>query len=587
MALGGPNFTNALSAGFQGQDLAETMRQRALQTQIIQQQMRDAEQKRQAQELVGRVLQKVMGAAGQGSALPLPVNGNASPGPPGTIPTPERGAPGGAPALPNVLAPLQGGQPDMAAQMRQRALQPPAQAAPRVPGGVVDGAPELSGPALTWPSIIETLRQVAPDAPPQLVAEVVNGMAPMVAASQKEQYDRWKAEQDLTLKDATRLDNLFKLSSNLDLQYARLEATKASDAAKIALRERMANINLQIQEMLESGRNKRNTENIAGRITTTNLTNQNKLNLAQLNNDAKARISDNMLALKKELESRGLDLKSEALDLKADEIAKTMLYRERLLDLKEKGLDQSHAEALAKLEVTKTLAQMRDATTQRGQDLMHEDRVAAESGRNTRASATLDAKQRALQLKALPALDGATSDLDAIADKAEYLLTHPGLDDATGPIEARLPTFKEQTANFEADLESLKSNLGFAALQNMRQLSPTGGALGNVSNYEVKTLQAKIASLVLPQGGDNMRKNLLEIINYASGAKTRLLKAYDQQYGGGKGAPAPSGVPANLQDKPNGAVITVPATVEAGALKQIDGKWYRAKGDGTAVEQQP
>lgn len=473
------------------------------------------------------------------------------------------------PAIAQLVAPQGQGVAD---QMRQRALQP-RQQAPQA-GGVVDDVPEPSGPAITWPGVVGMLKQVAPDAPPGVVAEVMNGMAPLIAASSEERYKAWKAKQDLDLKDATRLDKLFTVQQQLDYRYATTQSAEEKSAIQ---RQRMAN-QLEIQKLTSGDRRYVADKNADTRVLTTNLNNQNRFDLAQLNNDAKGRIADNALALRKELGSRGLDLKSDALDLKADEIAKTVLYRERVLDLKEKGLDQSHAEALAKLEVTKTLATMRDQTTQRGQDLMHEDRIAAEGGRNTRAAATLDTKTKALQTKALPALTGAVADLDAIREKAEYLLTHPGLDDATGPIDARIVTLKEQTANFEADLESLKADLGFSALQNMRQLSPTGGALGNVSNYEVKTLQAKIASLVLAQGGDNMRKNLLDVMDYASKSKTNLLKAYETQYGGAKAAGSAAGVPVARPDAPS---IDVPAEVANepdGTVFKMGGKTYTKKG---------
>jgi hypothetical protein len=68
-----------------------------------------------------------------------------------------------------------------------------------------------------------------------------------------------------------------------------------------------------------------------------------------------------------------------------------------------------------------------------------------------------------------------------------------------------------------ADLESLlvtiKSNIGFDRLQRMRQESPTGGALGNVSNLEVKTLQAVMGSLEQAQSDKQFIYNLRRLSN--------------------------------------------------------------------------
>jgi hypothetical protein len=44
-------------------------------------------------------------------------------------------------------------------------------------------------------------------------------------------------------------------------------------------------------------------------------------------------------------------------------------------------------------------------------------------------------------------------------------------------------------------LQTLKGNVGFAKLQEMRNNSPTGGALGNVSDTEIGLLQSVLGSL--------------------------------------------------------------------------------------------
>jgi len=68
-----------------------------------------------------------------------------------------------------------------------------------------------------------------------------------------------------------------------------------------------------------------------------------------------------------------------------------------------------------------------------------------------------------------------------------------------------------------ADLENLlvtiKSNIGFDRLQQMRQESKTGGALGNVSDKEVKTLQAVMGSLEQSQSDTQFIYNLKRLSN--------------------------------------------------------------------------
>lgn len=68
-----------------------------------------------------------------------------------------------------------------------------------------------------------------------------------------------------------------------------------------------------------------------------------------------------------------------------------------------------------------------------------------------------------------------------------------------------------QAANFEADINALKSNIAFNELAEMRQASKTGGALGQVSDKEGELLQSALGSLSLWQGPSNFRKNLNQI----------------------------------------------------------------------------
>ena len=57
-------------------------------------------------------------------------------------------------------------------------------------------------------------------------------------------------------------------------------------------------------------------------------------------------------------------------------------------------------------------------------------------------------------------------------------------------------------------LETIKANIGFDKLQAMREASPTGGALGQVSNQELSGLQAVFGSLNQSQSDEDLRYNL-------------------------------------------------------------------------------
>ena len=55
---------------------------------------------------------------------------------------------------------------------------------------------------------------------------------------------------------------------------------------------------------------------------------------------------------------------------------------------------------------------------------------------------------------------------------------------------------------------TIKANIGFDKLQAMREASPTGGALGQVSNQELSSLQAVFGNLDQSQSEEDLKYNL-------------------------------------------------------------------------------
>lgn len=62
-------------------------------------------------------------------------------------------------------------------------------------------------------------------------------------------------------------------------------------------------------------------------------------------------------------------------------------------------------------------------------------------------------------------------------------------------------------------VDTVKANAGFAELQKMRQNSPTGGALGQVSEREIAYLQATIGNLEQSQSVEQFKYNLRRVKN--------------------------------------------------------------------------
>lgn len=121
-----------------------------------------------------------------------------------------------------------------------------------------------------------------------------------------------------------------------------------------------------------------------------------------------------------------------------------------------------------------------------------------------------------------------------------------GLEDQTKRIEddidAAIANTSPKTAGFGAylqgvpttgaktlasQLESIKARIGFQELMSMRQNSPTGGALGNVSDYEGQQLQSTIARLDQKLDPEVLKVFLNRVKEVRREALQRARDAYD------------------------------------------------------------
>jgi hypothetical protein len=96
-----------------------------------------------------------------------------------------------------------------------------------------------------------------------------------------------------------------------------------------------------------------------------------------------------------------------------------------------------------------------------------------------------------------------------------------------GSVLAGIP--ETGARNLRAKLESLKSNVAFNELQEMRNASKTGGALGQVSDKENAMLAAALGSLDQGQSPEQLSKTLDNIVGILD--RWESAKA---QYGGAK-----------------------------------------------------
>lgn len=149
-------------------------------------------------------------------------------------------------------------------------------------------------------------------------------------------------------------------------------------------------------------------------------------------------------------------------------------------------------------------------------------------------------KREALFPKAKQAVATVETNMSELVKDLETLASHPGLNGITGVVYGRTPSLTPEAREAQALYDKIVARGGFQELQNMRAASPTGGALGNVSNQEGQQLKQSFAEIGREQATGSVRRALLRAAENAKLVKQRAREAFEDTYEYRQGGAAPA-----------------------------------------------
>jgi len=164
------------------------------------------------------------------------------------------------------------------------------------------------------------------------------------------------------------------------------------------------------------------------------------------------------------------------------------------------------------------------------------DRATAIANKMTPASAIEGLSPKEIQTREakFPQAKTAVASFETSAEKLakdlETLANSKGLEGITGLIGGRTPAITKEARAAEALYNSIVARGGFNELQNIRASSPTGGALGNVSNAEGQNLRDAFAPLKLTQNASDLRGQLLKAAQETRASVGRIKETFDMTY---------------------------------------------------------
>ena len=153
------------------------------------------------------------------------------------------------------------------------------------------------------------------------------------------------------------------------------------------------------------------------------------------------------------------------------------------------------------------------------------------------------AERDAAAAKARQRVNQANVTTDTVSKTIDDALSLVGIT-STGAIGgvARMAPWPTDAGALDNAIKTVQANLSFGALQQMRESSPTGGALGQVAIQELEMLKSTVTALdVVRDGPERTQQKLRAIKQHYEKWLDMTQRAYQQQYG----RPMP---PINLEE---------------------------------------
>jgi hypothetical protein len=145
-------------------------------------------------------------------------------------------------------------------------------------------------------------------------------------------------------------------------------------------------------------------------------------------------------------------------------------------------------------------------------------------------TAQLRAEKDASFSDAQSQFDAAYTTVNNRLSDIKRFIAHPAARRVIGPLDAFTPNFG-RARGAQQIYDTLVASATFDALQEMRINSPTGGALGNVSDADIRLLKESIGALGQAQNEEDFFESLRIYEERLKQVRDRLVNRYRQSYG--------------------------------------------------------
>lgn len=209
-------------------------------------------------------------------------------------------------------------------------------------------------------------------------------------------------------------------------------------------------------------------------------------------------------------------------DTKVAEITARYGEQNAITDLAKKGWDIKKIEADIGIgKENNRIAAMNAATNRMNAGTNSGELKVKQGHLNLEIQKATDARDTKIREK-VSEVTSARNTIDNMLNTADQILKHPGLKQfiaPTGPMMARTPTMRSDTADFEALMENLDAQAFTSQIPSMK-------GMGALSDAEGKKLAAALQSFKLTQSPPQLKANIEEAQRLMLKARSNLVTKY-------------------------------------------------------------
>lgn len=162
----------------------------------------------------------------------------------------------------------------------------------------------------------------------------------------------------------------------------------------------------------------------------------------------------------------------------------------------------------------------------------------------TGADEKVNAKLRTTMPKVKLQVESFENNVKNLTNTMQELHDDKGLNQITGLVGGRVTPLSDDARRAKAKLDTINARMFRDNLAAMRAASPTGGAVGNVSDREGDKLEKMLVALDRTMGTKDFQAALVDAQRQLRESAAIIRKAYEEEYGSlSDGAPAGASAP--------------------------------------------